>query len=180
MTPWAEEKFRANKPSFGPRAVTDSNDPDYDCYFAGVPRVYLHPAPFEIFQVPGRVIMFFEHDNIVRQIWTDGRQHPKNPDPYAAQWLGESIGEWEGDTLVVDTVGFNDKTWLDRAGTPHSDALHLVERIRRVDHATLQIELTIDDPKAFTKTWSSQLLFQLKPGWKIDEHSCKDFPRPTP
>ncbi len=179
MTPWAEEKFRANKPSFGPRASRDTNDPNYDCFPSGVPRVYLHPSPFEIFRATGRLIMFFEHDNIVRQIWIDGREHPKDLDPDVSQWFGDSVGKWEGDTLVVDTIGFNDKTWLDRGGTPHSDALHLVERMRRVDHNTLQIDITFDDPKAYTKPWSSQLVFNLKPGWKIDEHSCKNFPRPT-
>jgi len=178
MTPWAEQRFLNNKPSFGPRAASDSNDPDYDCYPAGVPRVYLHPTPFEIFNVPERVIMFFEHDNIVRQIWLN-REHPKELDPSEVQWFGDSIGKWEGDTLVVDTIGFNDKTWLDRAGTPHSDALHLVERIRRLNHSTLQIDLSFEDPKAYTKTWGSRLLFQLKPGWHIFEHVCRDYPKPT-
>jgi len=88
--------------------------------------------------------------------------------------MGDSIGKWEGDTLVIDTVGFNDKTWLDRGGLPHSEDLHVVERIRRVDHDTLEIKITIDDPKAYTKTWGGQLIFQLKPDWNIMEFICED------
>ena len=80
--------------------------------------------------------------------------------------MGDSIGKWEGDTLVADTVSFNDKTTLDREGYPHSDALHLVERIRRVDHDSLVIDLTVDDPKAYTKPWGAKLIFQLRPDWK--------------
>ena len=178
MTPWAEAKFKANKPSFGPRAVEDSNDPvnpttvgNVGCAPPGVPRIYLHPFPIEIFQVPGRVIMLFEFDHFSRQIYTDGRGHDKDLPP---TWMGESIGSWEGDTLVVDTTNFNDKTWIDRGGHPHSDALHLVERIRRVDHDTLEDDLTIEDPKAYTKPWSGQLIFQLKPQWKLMEMSCED------
>jgi len=122
-------------------------------------------------QIPGRVIMFFEYDHFVRQIFTDGRQHPKDLIP---SWMGDSIGTWEGDTLVVDTVGFNDKTWLDGEGHPHSDELHLVERIRRVSHDALTIDFTIDDPKAYTKPWVSHTIFELKQGWNIGEVVCVD------
>jgi len=122
-------------------------------------------------QIPGRVIMFFEYDHFVRQIFTDGRQHPKDLIP---SWMGDSIGTWEGDTLVVDTVGFNDKTWLDGEGHPHSDELHLVERIRRVSHDALTIDFTIDDQKAYTKPWVSHTIFDLKAGWNIGEVVCVD------
>ena len=179
MTPWAEEKFKANRPSFGPHAVTDTNDPTYSCFLPGIPRIYVHPDPFEIIQTPGRVVMVFEYEDIVRQIWTDGRQHPKL-DPNERLWMGDSIGRWEGDTLVVDTTDFNDKTWLDRAGHPHSEQLHVIERIRRIDHDNLQIDLTIEDPKAYTQPIASQLNYQLKPDWKIMEHACTDYPRPEP
>ncbi|MFY9527480.1 MAG: hypothetical protein WBC04_08650 [Candidatus Acidiferrales bacterium] len=178
MTPWAEAKFKANKPSYGPRAVGDSNDPvnpttgdAVGCAPPGVPRIYLHPFPMEIIQIPGRVIMLFEFDHFVRQIYTDGRGHNENLPP---SWMGDSIGKWEGDTLVVDTTNFNDKTWLDRGGHPHSDQLHLVERIRRVDHDTLQIDMTFDDPKAYTKPWTGQQFFQLRPKWTLMELICED------
>ena len=174
MTAWAEARFKANKPQFGPSAVpiADSNDPIGKCFPPGVPRIYLIRAePMEIVQVPGRVIMLFEYDHFVRQIYTDGRQHNTDLGP---TWMGDSIGTWHGDTLVVDTVGFNDKTWVDMAGHPHSDAMHLVERIRRIDHNTLQDDLTIDDPKAYTKPWGGRLTFVLKPGWSLGEMVCED------
>lgn len=178
MTPWAEAQFKANKPSFGPRSVGDSNDPtnpttgnSVGCFPPGVPRIYQHPFPMEIIQIPGRVIMFYEFDHYVRQIYTDGRGHDKNLAPL---WMGDSIGHWEGDTLVVDTVNFNDKTWLDRGGHPHSEQLHLVERIHRVPPDILQIDMTIEDPKAYTKPWTASQYFQLRPKWNIMEMVCED------
>jgi hypothetical protein len=179
MTPWALERFKANRPSFGPHGVVDPNDPTYSCFLPGLPRIYVHPPPFEILQMQGRVIMLFEYDSYVRQIWTDGRQHPQNVDPDERLWMGDSIGHWEGDTLVVDTTDFNDKTWLDRAGHPHSEELHVVERIRRIDHDNLRIDLTILDPKAYTQPINSQLNYQLKPDWSIHEHACTDYPKPN-
>lgn len=178
MTPWAEEKFKANKPSFGPRAVEDSNDPvnpttvsAVGCFPPGMPRLYLQPFPMEIVQTPGRVLMLFEFNHFIRQIFTDGRPHNT---ALGATWLGDAIGHWDGDTLVVDTIGFNDKTWVDRAGHPHSTDMHLVERIRRVDKTTLTDEITIEDPKAYTKPWGGQLTFALHPTWNITEMVCED------
>jgi hypothetical protein len=174
MTPWAEAKYKAAKPEFGPRAVpiADSNDPLGSCFPPGLPRIYLIRAePMEIVQIPGRVIMLFEYDHFVRQIYTDGRPHNTDTGP---TWMGDSVGKWEGNTLVVDTIGFNDKTWVDMAGHPHSDAMHLVERIHRVDHNTLQNDLTIEDPKAYTKPWGGRLTFVLKPGWNLGEMVCED------
>jgi len=175
MTPWGQGKYEAAKPNVGPRGVpiSESNDPVTKCFPPGVPRIYIMRVgqPFEIMQIPGRVIMFFEYDHMVRQIFTDGRQHSEDITP---SFMGDSIGKWEGDTLVVDTVGFNDKTWLDGEGLPHSDALHLVERIRRVSHEAMTIDFTIDDPKAYTKPWVAHNLFELKPGWNIVEVVCVD------
>ena len=175
MTSWGKAKYESAIPNEGPRAVSlsETNDPVFKCFPPGVPRIYLVRVgqPLEIMQIPGRVIMFFEYDHFVRQIFTDGRQHPKDLIP---SWMGDSIGTWEGDTLVVDTVGFNDKTWLDGEGHPHSDELHLVERIRRVSHDALTIDFTIDDPKAYTKPWVSHTIFELKPGWNIGEVVCVD------
>jgi hypothetical protein len=175
MTPWAKAKYDAAKPNVGPRGVplSDSNDPVTKCFPPGVPRIYLMRVgqPFEIMQIPGRVIMFFEYDHLVRQIFTDGRKHPQDLIP---SWMGHSIGAWEGDTLVVDTVGFNDKTWLDGEGHPHSDELHVVERFRRAGHDALTIDFTIDDPKAYAKPWDAHTVFDLKPGWNIGEVVCVD------
>ena len=174
MTPWGEAKYKAAKPNSGPHQVplSETNDPVSNCSPPGVPRIYLQRGlPFEIMQIPGRVVMLFEYDHFVRQIFTNGRQHPQDITP---SWMGDSIGRWEGDTLVVDTVGFNDKTWLDLVGHPHSDALHVVERIRRVKHDSLSIDITIDDPKAYTKPWVAHLIYDLKPDWNIGEEVCED------
>ncbi len=175
MTPWAEAKYNAAKPVFGPhkKPANDSNDPVYGCFPPGVPRIYLHRRPMEIVQNSNEVIMLFEYARLVRQIYTDGRPHDDFLDP--PLWMGDSIGKWEGDTLVVDAIGFNDKTWLDRIGHPHSDALHVVERIRRVDHGTLEDDITIDDSKAYKKPWTIQTTFELQPGADLDwEGVCED------
>jgi hypothetical protein len=165
LQPWAEAKLKAAKQG------TVEFDPTLRCFPPGVPRILTYGLPMEIIQTPGRVLEFFEYDHFVRQIYTDGREHSKD---LAGTWMGDSIGRWEGDTLVVDTTGFNDKTLVDKIGHPHSDALHVVERIRRVDHNTLVIDITIDDPKAYTKPWGGRLSFQLKPGWNILELVCED------
>jgi hypothetical protein len=171
MLPWAEAKFNAARPGYGPRATPNSGDPLLACFPPGVPRIMLLPFPMRIIQIPGEVLMLFEYDHFVRQIHTDRREHPKGLDP---TWMGDSIGKWDGDTLVVDTVGLNDKTWLDQVGHPHSNALHVIERIRRVDHNTLVDDVTIDDPKAYAKPWSGQQVFTLKPGWQLMEYVCED------
>ena len=102
--------------------------------------------------------MLFEFSHFIRQIYTDGRKHNTDLGP---TWLGDAIGHWDGDTLVVDTIGFNDKTWVDRAGHPHSTDMHLTERIRRVDEKTLTDDITIEDPKAYTKPWGGQITFAV-------------------
>jgi hypothetical protein len=174
MTPWAEAKYHEAKPTFGPKAVAveESNSPDYNCLPPGVPYIYFRPHPFEFIQGAGRAIMYFEYDHFVREVFTDGRKHPDDLDP---SWMGHAIGHYEGDTLVIDTMGFNDKTWLDRVGHPHSDQLHLVERFRRLNKDTLQDDLTIEDPKAYTTPWTARLMFQLKPAWDIGEFICEEM-----
>jgi hypothetical protein len=174
MTPWAEAKFKAAKPNVGPNAVTltETNDPIVNCFPPGVPRIYLiRGEPVEIMQTPGKTVMLFEYDHFIREIYTDGRPHPKDP---PATWMGDSIGKWEGDTFVVDSVGFNDKTWLDNEGHPHSEDLRVVERMRRVNHDTLTIDTTIEDPKAYTKPWGGHAIYELKPDWNLGEMICED------
>src|SRR5580704_17189741 len=134
MTAWGKAQFDAAKSSFGDHTypLSEAYDPLYhSCTPPGLPRVYLHPFPMEIVQSPGEVLVLFEYDSLRHPIYVDGRKHDEALGPL---WMGDSLGHWEGDTLVVDTVNFNDKTWLDRVGHPPSDALHLVERIRRPDH----------------------------------------------
>jgi len=150
----------------------DELDPGYNCIPPGTPRVFAIGRPFEIVQVPGRVFILYEWDHTVRRIYTDGRKHPEG---YFPTFMGWSIGKWEGDTLVVDTVGLNDKTWMDGIGTPHSDELRVTERIRRRDRDTLEIEFRFDDPKAFTKPWGGKKTFRLRPDWEVLEHTnCED------
>lgn len=169
MTPWAVEKFKAIRA--GTDGPDDKGRDELDpvvtsCAPAGPTRIFAFPRPFELVHIPGRVLMLFEWDHWVRQVWTDGRGHPKDPDP---NWMGHSIGRWDRDTLVVDTVGLNDKTWIDSIGYPHSEALHIVERYRRLSHDQLEVLLTFDDPKAYTKPWTGKILFALKPDWEISE-----------
>ena len=171
FTAWGMAQMKLNKPAHGDDSTIASTDPVDKCFPPGIPRLYYHPFPMEILQVPGRVVVVFEYDHFVRNIYTDGRPHPADLTP---TWMGDAIGHWEGDTLVVDTVGFNAKTWLDRSGLPHSDALHLTERIRRADNATLVDDITVDDSKAYTKPWTAKRSFALKPKWNIMEFVCLD------
>ena len=174
MTPWGQEKYMANKPSNGPRthSLKETDDPVLrQCLPPGTPRIYLQPFPFQIVQTPKEILMIFEYDHTVRQIFMDGRPHPEDITP---TYMGHSIGKWDGDTLVVDTVGFNDKTWLDRDGHPHSDQLHVIERFHRIDLNDMTIDITMDDPKALANPWKTQLNFQLRPTWDIMELACTD------
>jgi hypothetical protein len=174
MTAWGKAKYNAAKSSFGahPFPLAETTDPVYHgCTPPGLPRIFLHPFPLQIVQVPGEVIMLFEYDSVRHQIFTDGRPHDTSLGPL---WMGDSIGHWEGDALVADTVNFNDRTWLDRIGHPHSDALHLVERIRRINHDHLIDDLTIDDPKTYAKPWTVHLDFLLRPKWTLTEQFCED------
>lgn len=171
LTAWGMAQLNANRPAHGDDSTTRSTDPVDKCFPPGIPRLYYHPFPMEILQVRGRVVMVFEYDHFVRYIYTDGRQHPAD---FSPTWMGDAIGHWEGDTLVVDTIGFNDKTWLDRVGHPHSEALHLIERMHKTDQNTLVDDMTIDDPKAYTKPWTARRTFQLKPKWNIMEFVCVD------
>jgi hypothetical protein len=172
MTPWAQERYDKAKPTFGPKGVpvADTNDPVYQCFPPGTPRIYFHPFPMEIIETPGRVLMVFEYDHLIRQIWTDGRGHR---DDLAPSWMGDSIGHWEGDTLVVETTNFNDKTWIDREGTPHSEELRVLERIHRTDKDHLQIDITMEDPVAFPAPWTGHRYY-ARSEWNIEEFMCID------
>jgi hypothetical protein len=174
MTPWGEAQYKSAKSSFGTHSfpLAETNDSIYhSCTPPGYPRILLHPFPMQVIQGPNEVIMLFEYDSIRHQIFTDGRQHDTSLGPL---WMGDAIGHWEGDALVADTVNFNDKTWLDRVGHPHSDQLHVIERIRRINRDHLIDDITIDDPKAYTKPWTAHLDFLLRPKWTLAEQFCED------
>ena len=171
LTPWGQARFDASAPLVGPRAVAGKeNNPALHCEPEAVPKSLVLPNPFEIIQISGRMFMFFEQYHLWRTIWADGRPLPKDADP---SYLGYSVGKWEGDTFVVDTVGFNDKPWVDSYGNPRSEQMHLTERYRRLDHDTLEMQIIMDDPKAYTKPWvNPPQRFKLEPGWEIAEFFC--------
>lgn len=167
MTPWGKAKFDSYKPTGGPQGVPGGlgNDPLGNCDPLGVPRILnTHPSGenrLQLLQTPGRMIEFIEYTHIWRDIWMDGRPLPEKPDP---SWLGYAVGKWEGDEFVVNSVGFDDRTWLDGLGDPHSDEMRVQERYRRVDHNTLNIRITIHDPKAYTKDWDLRpVVYHLDP-----------------
>jgi hypothetical protein len=164
LQPWAEAVYQER------RGNLSKDDPEGHCLPAGVPRI--SPFPQKVVQTPALVVILDEGNiHSYRQIPLD-RQHPKDPDPL---WMGDSVGKWEGDTLVVDSVGFNDKTWLNGQGLPHSDALHVVERISRPDLGHLQFDITLDDPKAFTKPHTFQRVFTLMQNTDLLEYVCNEF-----
>ena len=171
MTPWAQAKFAAEKPGYGSRAVPDGNDPILQCDPAGFPRIMFFPTPFEFVQTRDRIVQFFEREHAWRPIWTDGRALPKDPDP---TWYGYAIGHWEGDyMLVVESAGFNDKTWLGATGYPRSDEMRVTERYQRVDRDTILYDIRVDDPKAYTKPIiGPERRMKLRPGVEISELPC--------
>jgi hypothetical protein len=157
---------------FQQHAATFSKDfPTARCLPAGVPAGGLLPIPYKIIQTPGVIVMLYEADTTFRQIFTDGRKQPPDPQP---AWLGYSIGKWEGDWMVVDTIGFNDQSWLDASGHPHSEALHTVERFHRSDFGRMEVQVTIDDPKTFTKPFTFQFNQRLIPDTDLMETYCSE------
>jgi hypothetical protein len=148
-------------------------DPASSCRPGGMPRVMTTPFPFEFVMDSNRVIILHEVNSQVRRIWTDGRAHP-DADTLDSTYNGDSIGHWEGDTLVVDTVGLVDSTVFDLTAAPHSDQMHIVEHIRRVSAQLLQDVIEVRDPVAFTKPWIVTRIYQPKAGWHIMEYVCED------
>jgi hypothetical protein len=146
-------------------------NPTTQCQPGGVPFAGLLPFPNKFIQTPGVIVILLEADAAVRQIFTDGRKHTADPQP---SWMGYSIGRWEGDSLVVDTVGFNDKSWLDGAGHPHSEALTVQERYRRRDFGHMDVQVRLDDPKMYTRPFSIQYTLDLVPDSEIGEYGCAE------
>jgi hypothetical protein len=146
------------------------DDPQSRCLLVGVPRITYEPLPIKIIQTKDEITFLYETFHAFRVIPTDGRKHPDDVDP---SFMGDSVAHWEGDTLVVDVTNFNDKTWLGVGATLHTEALHVIERYTRVNYDTIAYEVTIDDPKAFTKTWSPPPSFlSLRPGERLHEYEC--------
>jgi hypothetical protein len=167
MLPAAQARFEENTAELKQgRPIT--KDPAFICQPPGIPHAYQNGIyAIEIVQIPGRMFMFFESAHQWRTIWMDGREIPADSE----LWMGYSVGRWEGNDLIVETGGFNDRTWLDNAGHPHSKSLRVTERFRRVDNS-LQIEITINDPLSYTAPWGMTASYQLRPHWELTEAYC--------
>jgi len=150
------------------------DSPISHCLPTGIPLVEYAPAPFKIIQTPGLIVMIYERDTTFRQIFTDGRKLPADPTPL---WMGSSVGKWDGDTLVVETAGLNDRAWLDARGHTHSDALHLTERFHRIDFGHMEEQITFDDPKTFAKPFSITLKQTLQADTDLLESYCNENER---
>ena len=141
------------------------------CLPAGVPLVNVLPAPYKLIQTPASIAMLYEQDTTFRQIFIDGRKLPADPQP---SWLGYSVGKWDGDTLVVDTAGFNDRSWLDAFGHPHSQAMRVTERFHRRDFGHMEVQITVDDPTMYTKPFSIKIEQRLLPDTDLIESICME------
>jgi hypothetical protein len=161
MLPWAEKLVKTRQ---------SKDDPEANCLPAGIPRG--SPYPWRFAQTPGIYFIVFEGNiHSWRQIFMDGRKHPEDPDP---AWYGHSIGRWDGQTLVVDTVGFNDKFWFDYMGHPHTEQLHTIERYTRTDLGNMSIEVTIDDPGTYTKPFTTVGRARIMAGTELLEYICQE------
>jgi hypothetical protein len=163
--PWAEALYKHRVETEG------KEDPQAYCVLSGVPREHVVPYPFKILQPPGEVVILYEALHSYRQIYMDGRALPKDPNP---AWMGYTIGHWEGDTLVAESNGFEENNWLDNNGHPGTESLRLTERFHRRDFGHIDLELTIDDPKAYTKPWKVNLLFTANPDTDLIEYVCDE------
>jgi hypothetical protein len=161
------EKYRIVR---GPNDVRGRTTLGTDCKPLGIPQSYITPYPFQIVQTAKMLVMIFEYPNTFRMIPLDGRPHPVDPDP---TWMGNAVGRWEGDTLVVDTIGFNDKTEVH--GFMHSENLHVVERFKRLDNGSLQYDVTVEDPEVFASPWTIPArTFALRPETEwVEEFVCE-------
>ncbi len=179
MTLWAQERFDLAKPLHGPRtaSATESNASEIQCLPMGFPGTYYRPRPFEIIQLPDRIVMLFEVNNFWRIVYMDGRDFPEVP---LHTWNGYSIGRYEDDTLVIETkhiLGWeseNQQRWIDRLGHPFSDEITIVERIKRVDRDTLTNQVTIHDPIAYESTLNGTLNFARR-DFELAEFVCQEL-----
>jgi hypothetical protein len=163
--PWAEDLYKHR------RETLSKEDPTGWCVPGGVPRSDAVPYPFKIMDTPGVLMILYEAVHSYRQIFTDGRELPKDPNP---TWMGYSIGHWDGNAMVVETAGFNDTAWLDNDGHPGTEALHVTERFVRRDYGHMDVVITIDDNKAYTKPWTVTLPLRLLPDTELLEYVCNE------
>ena len=179
LSAWGQERFDLAKPIHGPRTTppTEANASELMCLPMGLPGTYYRPRPFELVQLPNRIVMVFEVNNFWRMVYMDGREFPELP---LHSWNGYSIGHYEDDTLVIETrhlIGWESETqqrWIDRLGHPFSDELRLIERIRKTDEGTLENEVTIDDPIAYTEPFTGILHFR-EMDYELAEFICQEL-----
>jgi hypothetical protein len=166
FTPWAAQ-LRAQR-----KGNDNKDNPDALCLPLGLTQLHMHPQPREIMQTPREIVVLYEANGNVRRILTDGRPLPNNdPTPW---WYGYSVGHWDGDTLVVETTGFRDDVWLDVEGSPLTNSGKMIERWRRVKFGLMQIDITIEDPKAYTKAFTVRVNHQLMPDTQLMEFVCQE------
>jgi hypothetical protein len=169
--PYKPEALAKKKANYENRATAD---PEAKCYLPGVPRITYQGLPFQIFQNVKGLTVLYEYAHANRDIYTNGTPHPKGPIEW---WLGDSRGHWEGDTLVVDVVHFNDETWFDHAGNYHSEDLHVVEKYSLADADHINYHATIEDPKVFTKPWNIDVVLYRRKEKNVQllEYECYGF-----
>lgn len=165
MTPWAAAIYKERQDS------VSKDDPVGHCNFPGVPEMNSVPYPYKIIQRPDSVTILYEALATFRQIFTDGRQLPKDPNP---TWFGYSVGRWDGDTLVVESIGFNDRSWIDTGGHPHSEQMRATEYYHRRDFGHIDYRVTIVDPKAYVKPWTAAYEIRLMPDTELMEYVCDE------
>lgn len=164
--PWAADltKQRAD-------GARGKDDPAAHCV-PGMPKLIYLPYPYKIYQLPGVTVILYEGFTTFRQIFTDGRELPMDPQP---SWIGYSVGRWDGDTFVVETMGVTEQTWMDNAGRPHSDALRITERYRRRNVGTMDVTVTFDDPKTYARPWTANISpSRLVVGQDLLEYVCTE------
>jgi hypothetical protein len=169
--PYQPSALARKRENFDKRATLD---PERKCYLPGVPRITYMPYPFQIVQQAGKVSVLYEYLNTIRYIYMNGNPHPEGPIDW---WMGDSRGRWEGNTLVVDVIHFNDQTWFDRAGNFHSEALHVVERYTRTGPDHMLYEATIEDPKVFTRPWTISMPLYRRQERNVEllEYKCHAY-----
>jgi hypothetical protein len=168
--PYQPAALARKKQNYDRRAT---EDPVVKCYLPGIPRLLYMPHPFQIVQTPNELMMLFEFVHAVRFVFLSG-QHPSGPIEW---WLGDSRARWDGDSLVVDAVHFNDQTWFDNAGNFHSEALHLVERFTYLDADHVQYDVRVEDPKVFTRPWDMRVILyrRKEPNVQLYDYECYAF-----
>jgi hypothetical protein len=170
--PWAKDLLAKRM------SENSKDNPDAHCLPMGLMQLHTHPQPRKIIQAPGVIVILYEANGGIRQIFTDGRSLPRgDAQPW---WYGYSIGKWDGDTLVVETTGFRDDGWLDVNGSPLTEAATMTERFRRVNYGNLEMEITVDDPKAYTKPWTAKVTQRIMLDTELIEFVCAENEKSVP